>query len=333
MIFTRTDRLFILLLLVLIVLVIRWKRSKNYYTHPLISYLRTQIQAASLIVYLPNLLIYLALGCLVIALLNPVLPLAEHQVMKESLDIILVLDLSSSMSEPIDRKRLLPRVWAGPTRDEKTRLDAVKEAMIDFIQRRHDDRIGLVVFSEHAYVVSPMTVDTEYLSHYVRMVDKKTLAGEGLTAIGEGIITSVNLHGHQMRESQKRKEIYHSRDKLLVVLTDGENNAGRNVYQAIQKSIEAGFKIDFIGIDIKLAPDALRLIAAVKSTGGNYYDVRDSDQLQKAYRDISLLQKGTWIAKRQVSHSPYYYPFALAAFILLTSGLALKSVPYFIEIS
>src|SRR3972149_11830731 len=104
MIFTRTDRLLILLLLVLVMLVVRWKRRKNYYTHPLLSYLRSKIQAASIIVYLPSLLAYLALGCLVIALLNPVLPLAEYMVMKESLDIIVVLDLSSSMSQSIRRR-------------------------------------------------------------------------------------------------------------------------------------------------------------------------------------------------------------------------------------
>ena len=253
--------------------------------------------------------------------------------MKESLDIVLVLDLSSSMQEPLDRRatRAKDRRWV--PQNEKTRLDAVKEAITGFVQRQKSDRIGLVVFSENAYVVSPMTLDTAYLIRYIQMVDKKTLAGEGLTAIGEGILAAVNLHAHQTHESAGSNDMRRSKDKLIVILTDGENNTGRDVYMAIRKAREAGFKIDFIGVEIKWAPEAPRLIAAVKSTGGDYYDVRDAEQLQKAYRDISLLQKGTWVAKQQVAHIPRFYPFALASFVLLVISITLKSIPYFIEIS
>ena len=76
-----------------------------------------------------------------IALLNPVLPLAEYMAMRESLDIILVLDLSSSMSEPIDRGKARFRPWTEAGRQEKTRLDAVKEAMVDFIA----EKMGMLV--------------------------------------------------------------------------------------------------------------------------------------------------------------------------------------------
>lgn len=327
MIFTRLDLLMTLLPLTVLILVFKWRKRKNYLAHPLLFYLLTRIRPAPSIVHLPKWLEVLALGSLLLALLNPVLPSAEHAVINEGLDILLVLDLSSSMQEPMDFKGILERRRLGVTGKEKTRLDAVKEAMIGFVQKRQSDRIGVVVFSENGYVVAPMTVDTAYLTRYLKMVDGRTLASEGQTAIGEGILTALNLAAQQSRNRSG------SKGKLMVVLTDGENNTGRDVYMAIRKASAAGFKTHFIGVDVEKAREASRLINAVRISGGNYYDVRDAQQLEKAYRDINRLEKGTFLTKKQGTHLPRFYPFALASLLLLAASIAIRAIPYFIELS
>jgi Ca-activated chloride channel homolog len=327
MIFTRLDTLTIILPLLLLLFFFKWRRRKSYFTHSMLPYFRKQIRPVSRLVHLPKVLEFSALLVLTLALLNPVQPSAEHTIINKGLDILLLLDLSWSMQEPIDLEGALERRRAGVVRKEVTRLEAVKEAMLRFVQKRHGDRIGLIVFSENAYVVSPMTQDIAYLTSYLRMVDNKTLASEGQTAIGEGILTALNLSEQQKQGSGRNLS------RVMIVLTDGENNTGRDVYSAIEKAARARYKIYFIGVEVKRAAETPRLIAAVKAAGGNYYDVRDAEQLAKVYAEIDRLEKGTYLTKAQVAHVPRYHPFALVALALLAASIGLRAIPYFIEVS
>jgi len=327
MIFTRLDSLYIILPVLLVFAFLKWRRRKSYLTLSMLPYLRNRIRPVSRFVYLPRVLEFFALLVLAIALLNPVQPSAERTIFNKGLDILLILDLSWSMQEPIDLEGALERRRAGTTRKEATRLEAVKEAMLGFVQKRHGDRVGLVVFSENAYVVAPLTQDIGYLTNYLRMVDNKTLSSEGQTAIGEGILTALNLAEQQKQGSGK------SLSKVMIVLTDGENNTGRDVYAAIQKAAQTGFKIYFIGVKIERAAETPRIIAAVQATGGGYYDVRDAEQLGKAYVEIDRLEKGTYLTKAQVAHVPRYHPFAFASLALLAVSIGLQAIPYFIEVS
>ena len=84
-----------------------------------------------------------------------------------------------------------------PPPPSKTRLEATRDAIKTFVGRRVDDRIGLVVFSDNAYVVSPLTFDHRYLVRYIDMVDNQILRGEGMTAIGEGLALSTDLLARQ----------------------------------------------------------------------------------------------------------------------------------------
>jgi Ca-activated chloride channel family protein len=309
-------------------LLIRWQKRKSYFTHPLLFYLKTQIRPASRLVYFPRFLELLSLGFLVVALLDPMLPSAERLIAKRGLDIMMILDLSSSMQEPIDLKGALERQRLGLRTKEKSRLEAVKEAMTTFVQGRRDDRLAVIVFSENGYVVAPMTFDAAYVKRYLQMVDNKTLASEGQTAIGEGIFTALDLAARQSRDGRGI-----SKGKVMIVLTDGENNTGRDVYQAIQRATEEKFKIHFIGVEVEKARDAPRLIAAVEKTGGKYYDVRDATQLDNAYQDINKTEKGTFLVKTLDKQTPWFYQFALSSLGLLAASLALRAIPYFIEIS
>jgi Ca-activated chloride channel family protein len=327
MIFTRLDSLYIIIPLLLVFAFFKWRRRKSYLTLSMLPYLRNRIRPVSRFVYLPRVLELFALLVLAIALLNPVQPSAERTIFNKGLDILLILDLSWSMQEPIDLEGALERRRAGITRKEVTRLEAVKEVMLSFVQKRQGDRIGLIAFSENAYVVAPLTQDVAYLTNYLRMVDNKTLASEGQTAIGEGILTAINLAEQQKQGSGR------SLSKVMIVLTDGENNTGRDVYAAIQKAGQMGFKIYFIGVEVRRAAETPRLIAAVRAAGGNYYDVRDAEQLGKAYVEIDRLEKGTYLTKAQVAHVPRYHPFALASLALLAVSIGLQAIPYFIEVS
>src|SRR5262249_53690691 len=155
-----------------------------------------------------------ALTALVPALLGPVLPLSQYAVSSEGLDIVLVIDLSSSMEEPIDMAGALRRERLGIVVKEKTRLQAVEEGVIGFVQSRQTDRLGVVVFSEEGYVVVPMTTDLPYVTRYLGMVEIAMLAGEGQTAIGEGIWAAMGQTRAQARDGASGRK-----GKVIVVLT------------------------------------------------------------------------------------------------------------------
>jgi Ca-activated chloride channel family protein len=328
MIFSQPERLLFLLPAALLVLLLAWRRKKPYFAHPLLFHLVGKLRPASRLIYLPRTLELFALVALLLALLTPVLPSAQYAVSNEGLDIVLTLDLSSSMEEPIDMAGALRRERQGIIVKEKTRLDAVKEAMIKFVQSRTTDRIGVVVFSEEGYVVVPITTDVPYVVRYLNMVDMRTLAGEGQTAIGEGIWTAMGQVQSQSRDGGRERK-----GKVIVVLTDGENNTGRDVVAALAAAGQAGFRVHFIGVEVDRVKDAPRLIAAVRSTGGKYYDVRKEAELLQAYFDIDRMEKTRVISTAQVKNLPYYTPFALTAFVLLVASLLLRTRAYFTEIS
>lgn len=309
-------------------LLLRRIRPRNYFSHPLLVYLRARTSPPSLIVYLPRVLELAALAGLCLALLNPVIPFSEHTVRREGLNLALVLDLSSSMQMPV----------AGGRRADgrsESRLEAVKRAVIDFIHHRQDDRIGIIVFSNNAYVVSPMTLDHNYLVNYVEMINEKTLSDEGMTAIGEGLLLARDL---LLRQAQAKDP----RGNVIVLLTDGENNTGRPVDQALREVKSAGIKTYFIGVEVVTGmataqnqsfSDAPVLLTGVRSTGGRYFDARDAKQLEKAYNEIHFLEKGEFQTKVKQRDVPAFAPFAWTALAALSAGLLLGSLPRFRELS
>src|SRR5262249_55136480 len=146
-----------------------------------VSRLRARVYRASSLRRLPLAVLAAALVLVALALMDPVLPSVDTDIQSRGLDIVMLLDLSSSMQEQMERVR--------PSRDMsrltftsrdtattspvlgKTRLEATKDAIKAFVMRRRDDRIALIVFSDNAYVVSPLTFDHGYLLRYIDMVD------------------------------------------------------------------------------------------------------------------------------------------------------------------
>jgi hypothetical protein len=75
------------------------------------------------------------------------------------------------------------------------------------------------------------------------------------------------------------------------------------------------------------------LIAAVEATGGNYFDVRDAKQLEEAYANINRTEKGTFLVKSLGNRVPWFYPFALASLCVLALSMALRAIPFFVEVT
>ncbi|MBI4481296.1 MAG: VWA domain-containing protein [Acidobacteria bacterium] len=329
MYFTRLE---FLLLIPPILGLLLWRayRRGRFLGHPLMFYLQERIRHASGWVRLPAAFQYVALAFLLVALLNPVLRFAEHEISVQALDIILALDLSASMQQPLGYHPSSGSFPKGPEEyaGKPNRLDAVKKAAIDFIEKRPNDRIGLVVFSANAYVVNPLTVDHQGLIQYVQMLDGKTLIGEGLTSVGEGLFAAHNLMVRQNRLSRGRKQ----KGKVIVVFTDAEQNYGRKPFEPIAEARQFGTRLYMIGVDVKTEV-AEGIIDAIRASGGKYYDASDARQLREAYLEINSLEKNQVLSKEYIRNEPSYFLFASVAVILLSASVLLRAVPYFTEIS
>ncbi len=271
---------------------------------------------ASLLRRLPATALLAALVLLGCAMLDPVVPLAETDVQSKGLDIVIALDLSASMQEQMTK----------PLPD--TRLDATKAAIKTFVGRRIDDRIGLVVFSDNAYVVSPLTFDHQYLSRYIDMVDNDMLRGEGMTAIGEGLALSNFMLGKVAAAPRRHNQV-------IVLFTDGENTAGRDPLAALGQSNAAGIRVHFVGIDlednVRKKPQVQALLRAVTGYGGRYFDAASARELGAASRAIDAIEKGVLTGRHYQRDAPVFQWFAIPALVALAAAFALGALPPLVD--
>jgi Ca-activated chloride channel family protein len=273
-------------------------------------------------VRLPEFLTTGALVFLGLCLLDPVLSLSQIGVTTRGMNIVMLVDLSSSMLEYMQQP---PNEEIHISLQGKTKLDAAKEAILKFVSKRHGDRVGTLVFSERPYVVTPLTLDYEYVSTYMNFVDYTTLAGEGRTAVGEAIFSGLSLI--------RWKEPQRSSPAVIVIFTDGESNAGRPVYEALDAAHKENVHVYLIGMDIWYLTDKDKLTEAFRATGGDFFDVKNMDQLAEAYEAIDALERQPMVTQQYIRNLPYYYPFAGAALACLLLASFLKAIPYFAEIS
>jgi Ca-activated chloride channel family protein len=304
------------------------RRRKGYLGYSLVAYFGSRTESIAWQIRIPRIFDALGLAALCTALLNPLIPAIERNVQRQGLNMALVVDLSSSMDMPVTGGR------KSPTGREETRLDAVKSAIIDFIRERKSDRIGVVVFSNNAYVVTPLTVDYPYVENYVRMINDRTLSDEGMTAIGEGLLTARDMLQREASEGEHRGNV-------IILLTDGENNTGRPVDSALRQLKSEGVKTYFIGVEVVLGTtvenqgfnEATALISGVAATGGRYFDARDAGQLRRAYQEIDHLEKVKFQTREKLHDVPAFAPFALISLAGFGIGQFLRTLPQFRELS
>src|SRR5437016_2291870 len=310
MTFQHPEWIFFAVPLLLIAVGVRfWLR--HYWGHPLVEQFRTEIGRPNPILRLPAILEGAAVVSLLIALLGPVYPFVLNRIERGGLQIMIVLDLSQSMEKPLGKA---------------TRMDAVKASTTEFIKRRPGDAIGLVVFSNNAYVVSPATFDHESLLSYLKLVNVQTLVNEGYTAIGEGLATAQDFFGFSRERGRRAK------GQVIVLFSDGENNWGREPLEQLEKARQEGTRVYFIGV--ALEPGASQQIAAaIPTTGGKFFDARKPDHLAQALDEINTIEKGHFYTLQLTRQQPAYFVFVLLAFAALTLRMILNGIPHFVEIS
>jgi Ca-activated chloride channel family protein len=308
-----------------IVAVLKWRVRWRFAAFTAVLPARRFAFGASWLRRLPFAVLAVAAAFASLAIMQPVIPYSQADLQSRGLDIVLLLDLSSSMQEEMGSGQM-PNRPTIPT--GRTRMDAVKDAVRTFVRTRRDDRIGLVVFSDNAYVISPLTFDHEYLLHYVDYVDDKILQGEGQTAIGDGLALANYVLSRQATKDSR----FH---QVIVLFTDGENNRGREPVDVLAESKAAGIRVHMIGVDlerdVKEKPSVQMLMAAIGDVGGRYFSADSERDLQAAQRTIDSMEKGLLVSKVYVRDVPVYEWFAVPALVALAAALALRAIPYFVD--
>jgi von Willebrand factor type A domain len=322
--------------LLLAFVVLRFRR-RRFWGHSLVEHVVDELSEPNPLLRLPTVLEALAVGFLLLALLGPIYPFVLSRVERGGLEIMFVFDLSQSMLEPLGHVGAPnPTQAVGfstpPKRDmpigneSLTKMDAVKTSAAAFIRKRPGDAIGLVVFSNDAYLVSPATFDHDSLLDYLHMVSPLTLVTEGYTAIGEGLARAQQF----LEFSQDRER--RTKGQIIILFTDGVNNYGRDPIEQIEKASMDGIRIYYIGV--ALEPGTSQEIAqAVTSTGGQFFDVRDPRHLEEAVDAIDKIEKGRFYTLRLVQQQPAYFIFVLLAFLALAARMALNGIPHFVDLS
>jgi Ca-activated chloride channel family protein len=272
-------------------------------------------QRRGLVAHLADLPLVLRLASVVlvgVALARPQTTRVADDLEIEGIDIVIALDLSGSMSE---------------TDLEPNRLDAAKMVIDDFVRRRPSDRIGLVVFGREAYTHVPLTLDH---GTFLRMLAELRLGivdGHG-TAIGNGIGVALN----RLRHSD-------ARSKVIIVLTDGENNAGNiSPEQAARFAQTLKVKIYTIlagnndpeaagappGLPQRnpMNPKLLEQIASM--TGGTPYLATDTLALKERFQKILEDLEKSRLHDRGVLYGELYRRFLYVGFALLVLEVALR---------
>lgn len=272
---------------------------------------------------------YAAVGLMIIALARPQWGTRQEMVLTEGINIILAVDLSESMAA-LDFRREGKIV---------NRLEAVKGVVGDFIQRRTGDRIGLVVFGTDAYTQLPLTRDYNAI---VSMLDRLEIGAAGKnTAIGDAIGIAL-----------KRLSDIESKSNIIILLTDGQSNAGQLSPQAASEiAVEKGVKIYTIGVgtrgqapflvrdpvfgeryvyqQVNIDEDTLKAIA--RKTNGLYFRAENTDALATIYDRIDALEK-TEVEVKTFSEFNDLYPYLLLPAFCLMGGWAVLANTRFLRV-
>lgn len=292
---------------------------------------------------LPRLCRILALVALVVALARPQLGSERVRDISRGVAIAMVVDRSSSMGE---RMQFGSRTM--------TRLDAVKRVFREFIdpqegelRGRPNDLIGMTAFAQFADSVCPLTLSHGTLLELletVRLVEDRREDG---TAIGDAVaLAAARLRRAEetlSRQGSQRPD-YEIKSKIIVLLTDGENNAGdRSVRDAAELCREWGIKVYAIGVSAERGiqtpfgrlPAPLRrgfddraLREMAKITAGQYWLATDAETLREVHAEIDQLETSEFAAVRYLDYRERYLPWALGALVLLSLETLLRQTVF-----
>jgi Ca-activated chloride channel family protein len=255
-----------------------------------------------------------ALSLMILALAQPQFGRVERQVFTEGIDIMLVLDVSLSMRT---------------TDFVPNRLEAAKVVVRDFVAGRVGDRIGLVIFGSEPAVLVPLTFDYGVLQSFIERIQFNLVDGQS-TAIGNGLATSLK----KILESD-------GKSRIIILLTDGENNAGNvDPLVAAEAARASKVRVYTIGVgsqagrwsplggmgEAGLDEETLKAIADM--TGGLYFRATDKEKLSQIYAQIDKLEKSRVEATQFDNFNELAPMFLMAALVLLGVEMLLKSTRF-----
>jgi len=275
------------------------------------------IDLLALLRHLPFALSIAGLGLLVLALSRPQSKDSWQDVKREGIDIVIAMDISTSMLA----KDLRP-----------DRLEAAKRVAKEFIDGRPNDRIGLVVYEGEAYTQCPLTTDHRVLKDLFAQARPGLITGG--TAVGMGLATALN----RLRESE-------AKSKVVILLTDGMNNSGS--VQPMDAAIIAeqlGIRVYTIGVgtrgkaltpvamypdgqyrydmqDVEIDEKVMTQVADL--TGGRYFRATDAERLKEVYAEIDRLEKTRIKVTEHSQRKDEHFPFTLIGGCLLLFGWSL----------
>lgn len=260
---------------------------------------------------------------LLLAMARPQTGRTQTQVRTEGLDIVLVLDTSGSM-------RALDLDADKPVRQRRNRLEVAKTVVEEFVAGRENDQIGLVVFGNEAFTQCPLTLDHTVFSTFLEQIEIG-MAGDD-TAIGSAVGVAVK----RLRESE-------AKSKVIILLTDGRNNAGvLSPLKAAEVAKTFDIKLYAIGaggrepapviIETPYGPrlryqdveiDEETLVAMAEQTGGAYYRAEDRQALRAIYDQIDQLEKTEITQETYTEYDERFHPFVVSALALLVLEVVL----------
>jgi len=265
---------------------------------------------------------WLVLALFLVALAQPRLTKSTTEVKASGIDIVAALDLSGSMiSEDFE------------VRGERVnRVNMAKSVLRDFIDKRPNDRIGLVVFAREAYIATPLTLDHDYLQENLARLEIGAI-NENATAIGDALTTAVN----RLRDLK-------SKSKIIILATDGQNNSGNTEpLRAAAAAAAFGVKIYTVGIGeqgqapmpahdmfgrkvyqmVPVDVDETTLQKIADQTGGKYYRADNADKFRQIYAEIDKLEKTEATVNKFTEYKELFGWFVGAGLALLLLELML----------
>ena len=262
-----------------------------------------------------------ALALLIIALARPQSSSKNQKINVEGIDIVLTIDLSSSMLA----QDLKP-----------DRLEAAKSISAEFVKGRPEDRMGLVVFASETFTQVPLTTDHGMLLNMMK--DLKCGMLEDGTAIGDGLASSVS----RLKDSE-------AISKVVILLTDGDNNAGSiDPATAAEMAKLFGIRVYTIGVgtrgtapypvqtpfggiqyqQIQVTINEPLLQQIADETGGRYFRATSNEKLEQIYEEIDQLERSKIEINEFTRIHEEFLPFVMLSLALLLLGFILKNTVF-----
>lgn len=317
--FANPNLLYLLLLIPAMIAWYVWRFSRKFPTLQMSStaFISNGLALKSVLVHVLFGIEMIALMLLIVALARPQSSEKNKTINVEGIDIIMSVDISGSMlAEDF----------------QPNRLEAAKKVAMNFVDDRPNDRIGLVVFAGESFTQCPLTTDHNVLNGLFKEI-KIGMIEDG-TAIGSGLATSVS----RLKDSE-------AISKVIILLTDGVNNTGSiDPVSAAEIAKTFGIRVYTIGVgtngtapypvqdvfgrkryqqtEVNIDEDMLRKIASI--TGAKYFRATDNQSLSTIYSEIDKLEKSRIEVYEYEKKNEEYFPFALAALILLFVDFLLR---------